>query len=168
MDRFRERVIATAARVEERTGVDPLDLAASIAVAADSRRELLPQSVGIGAGVMAAAVAVVCVGLLQNPAASPGPVATSAIVLVDIALALAAVACVLVSRAARSRRPVNARYEDAWARFAVETWPAPRYQPVGDLGGSAAGYSRTEFLMALSNGAPLGRFARHAPVTRMA
>lgn len=163
---FRERVQDAAARVAERTGVDPLDVRAAMAVATDARLELLPQSVGIGAGLMAAGVFAVCARFLADPGGGPGFVVTAMLVVVAILLALSCAACVLIARAARGRRPERHRYEDAWARLAVELWPAPRLQQWSAA--SVPVYSRTEFLMAVRGGGGLDRFARHAPVTRMA
>ncbi len=165
---FRQRMTDVAARVTARTGVDPLDLSRSMAVTSDSRLELLPASVGIGAGLVSVAVAVVGLGILIGPDADDGASLGVGLGLMCVALvfAIGVVSTVVTARAARGRRPINELYEDAWARFAVELWPAPRYQGYGTFTGSAASYSRTEFLIAVRDGADLERFARHAPFTR--
>lgn len=166
---FRERTTDVAARVNARTGVDPLDLRRSMAVTSDARLELLPASVGIGAGLMSVAVAVVGFGMLVAPDVanlSTGVGIGLGLVGVALVFAIGLAITVVLARAARGRRPTNELYEDAWARFAVELWPAPRYQGFGTVSGSAASYSRTEFLIAFRDGVDLERFARHAPFTR--
>lgn len=170
MDTFRQRTTDAAQRVAERTGVDPLDLDRSMAVTADSRLELLRGSIGIGAGLMSVAAAVVGASTLvaPSPQSSDGGQLGVGLGLIGTAAAFAVVVLttVVVARAARTRRPTNELYEDAWARLAVELWPVPRYQGFGTYSGTAASYSRTEFLIAVRDGADLERFARHAPFTR--
>lgn len=163
----RLRLFEAAQRVESRTGIDPLEVSRSMAVTTDSRLELLPKSIGFGLAALAGAVALVCLRFLFEPASSPGFAATAAFVLVDVLLWLSVVACAAVARAARSRRPQNERYDDAWAQFAVEIWPAPRYQPWNGARFQGSGYSRTEFLIAVRDGVPLDAYLRRAPFTRM-
>lgn len=163
----RLRLLEAAHRVETRTGVDPLDVTRSIAVTTDFRLELLPKSIGIGLASLAVAVALVCLRFLLEPVSGPGFTATAMFVLVDVLLWLGLAACVAVARAARSRRPVNERYDDAWAQFAVEIWPAPRYQMWNGASAQGSGYSRTEFLIAVRDGMPLDAYLRRAPYTRM-
>ncbi len=164
---FRDRVVDAAERVETRTGVDPLDLDRSTAATTDARLELLPGSIGIGLGAMAIAAALACIGFIVTPGGSPGTPLTALFVIVSIALGLACAATVLVSRAARGRRPARDRYEDAWAKLAVEIWPPPRYQSWDGGAASGASYSRTEFLVAVRDGRALDEFERRAPLTRM-
>ncbi len=163
----RLRLLDAAQRVESRTGIDPLDVTRSMAVTTDARLELLPKSIGVGLAALAGAVALVCLRFLLEPASGPGVAATGVFVLVDVVLWVSVVACVAVARAARSRRPQNERYEDAWAQFAVEIWPAPRYQPWNGGRAQGSGYSRTEFLIAVRDGAALDAYLRRAPFTRM-
>ena len=164
---FRERVVEAAERVLERTGIDPLDADASRAVTTDARLEQLPLSIGWGLGAMGLAAAIASVGFILNPATGPGIPLTGAFVVVALLLLLGCVACVVVSRAARSRRPRHDLFDDAWARLAVEIWPAPRYQSWNGTVSSGASYSRSEFLYALRDGRPLDDFTRRAPLTRM-
>ena len=168
-DYFRERVIDAADRVFERTGVHPLDVARSMAITTDARLELLPGSLGLGLAAMAVATSIACVGFLVAPGTGPGLPVTAAFALLAALLFAGAAACVLVSRAAKARRPENNRYEDAWARLAVEVWPPARYQSFDGTVGSASGspYSRTEFLIALRDFDSLENFAHRAPFTRM-
>lgn len=164
---FRSRVTDAAARVAERTGVDPLDLRRSMAATTDARLEMLPRSVGIGCALLAAAILVMIVRFLVAPAAGPGDAATAGFAAVDVALFGAAAATLVIARAARARREDDAGYEDAWARLAVEVWPAPRYQSWNGRPGTAGVYSRTEFLVAVGSGADLSGYERHAPFTRL-
>ena len=163
----RLRLLEAAHRVESRTGINTLDVSRSMAVTTDSRLELLPKSIGIGLAALAAAVALVCLRFLLEPTSGPGFSATAIFILVDVLVWLGVVACVAVARAARSRRPENDRYEDAWALFAVEIWPAPRYQPWNGARSQGSGYSRTEFLIAVRDGVPLDAYLHRAPFTRM-
>ena len=105
-------------------------------------------------------------GILIAPDATTGVGVGLGLVCVGLVFAITVVITVVVARAARGRRPVNELYEDAWARLAVELWPAPRYRGHGAFTGSAASYSRTEFLIAVRDGSDLERFSRHAPFTR--
>lgn len=169
VDSFRQRTMDAGARVAARTGVDPLDVRRSVAVTADSRLELLPASVGIGAGLMALAAAAAGFGMLVDPTAAVGGSGIGVglgLMCAASIFTLAVASTFVLRRTARGRRPMNELYEDAWARLAVELWPAPRYRGSGPFAGSAASYSRTEFLIALRNGADLERFALHAPFTR--
>ena len=164
---FRERVIEAAERVRERTGIDPLDLDASRAMMTDARLEQLPFSIGWGLGAMGLAAAIASIGFVVNPGTGPGLPLTGAFVVVALILMLGCAACVVVSRAARLRRPDHNRFDDAWARLAVEIWPAPRYQSWDGSVSSGASYSRTEFLAAVRAKLPLDEFERRAPLTRM-
>lgn len=164
---FRDRVYSAAERVEARTGVDPLDLRRSMAATTDDRLEMLPRSIGIGLGAMAFAVAIASLGFLIDPATGPGYAGTTVFVVVGAVLAVGSAACVVIARAARARRPQRDRYEDAWARLAVEVWPAPRYRSWDGAHTAGSGYSRTEFLMALRDGEALDRFRLRAPFTAM-
>jgi len=164
---FRDRVYAAAERIEARTGVDPLDLRQSMAATTDDRLEMLPRSIGIGLGAMAFAVAIASFGFLLDPVTGPGYAGTTVFVLVGAVLAVGSAASVVVARAARSRRPQRDRYEDAWARLAVEVWPAPRYQLFDGVRSAGSGYSRTEFLLALRDDDRLDRFRLRAPFTAM-
>lgn len=167
MEEFRIRVAETAARVEERTGIDPLDLDRSIGVTTDARLERLPGAIGFGLGAMGVATAIACVGFLSHPDAPPGTTAAWVFVLMTILLLGGAVACQIISRVARQRRPEGERYEDAWARFAVEIWPAQRYRNLRGADVVGAGYSRTEFLLALRRGSSLDGYSHHPPFTRI-
>ena len=162
---FRDRVLESAARVEVRTGTDPLDLSRSMAVTTDSRLEKLPGAVGLGAGAMAIAVGLACASFFASPESAPDDGIIWFLVVVALTLALACAACVVLARDAKSRRPAHDRYEDAWARLAVELWPAPRYRSRNYADGTGM-YSRTEFLIAVRDGGSLERFERHAPFTR--
>lgn len=164
---FRDRVYSAADRVEARTGIDPLDLRQSMAATTDARLEMLPRSIGIGLWAMAVAVAIASLGFLIDPDTGPGYAGTAVFVVVGAVLAVGSAACVVIARAARSRRPQRDRYEDAWARLAVEVWPAPRYQPWDGARTGGEGYSRTEFLIALRDDDRLDRFLRRAPFTAM-
>lgn len=164
---FRERVVEAAERVRERTGVDPIDVEASRAAMTDARLEQLPVSIGWGLGAMGLAAGIASVGFIVNPATGPGIPLTGVFVGVALLLLLGSAACVFVARAARARRPARDRFDDAWARLAVEIWPAPRYQSWDGGVSSGASYSRTEFLVALEAGASLDDFERHAPIIRM-
>lgn len=164
---FRDRVTEAAERVHARTGVDPLSVEASRAVTTDARLEQLPVSIGWGLGAMGLAAAIASVGFILAPETGPGIGATAVFVTMAIVLMLGSAACVVVSKAARSRRPHHDRFEDAWARLAVEIWPAPRYQSWDGGVSSGADYSRTEFLVALRAGERLDAFERRAPLTRM-
>ena len=164
---FRQRVNETASRVQERTGIDPLDISRSMAVTTDVRLERLPGSIGIGLGAMAAAGAIAMAGLFAEPSSGPPTTASWTVVVLIALLALGSAACVVVSRAAKRRRPRNADYEDAWARFAVETWPPPALQDGFRRSEGTGAYSRLEFLVAVRDGSDLARYERHAPVVRI-
>ncbi|MBC7725882.1 MAG: hypothetical protein H7146_14245 [Burkholderiaceae bacterium] len=168
-DHFRDRVVEAAERVAGRTGIDPLDVRRSMAVTTDARLELLPGSIGIGLAAMAVAVTIACVGFLVDPRTGPGYGLVGVFAILDALLACGAAACVVVARSARTRRAENSRYEDAWARLAIEIWPSPRYQSWDGTLGSASGspYSRTEFLIALRDYDSLENFLTRAPFTRM-
>lgn len=166
-DVFRDRLIEAADRVADRTGVDPLDLRRSMAITTDARLELLPRSVGLGLGVFAVVIMMLIFGWIGNPADSPSMTVTATLMAMDIAMFLGVATCLQLARAARSRRAENDMFEDAWAKLAVEVWPPPRYQSWDGSPSSGAGYSRTEFLMAVQSGKPLDDFARRAPLTRM-
>lgn len=164
---FHHRVLGTAARVQARTGIDPLDLALSMAVTTDARLEKLPGSIGIGLGAMAIAATISTVGLLTQSQPVSNYSVLGVLVVLIIALACGSVACAMIARAAVARRAVNNRYDDAWAQLAVEVWPGPRYRSWTNGPGAASGYSRTEFLLALERGDSLALFERHAPFVRL-
>ncbi|MEY2849094.1 MAG: hypothetical protein RI885_1761 [Actinomycetota bacterium] len=164
---FRERVIAAAGRVRERTGIDPLDVHRSMAITTDARLELLPRSVGLGLGIFAFAIGVLLSGRLTGGAPDPDFSVDATLAAIIVVMLLGVAACALFARSARERRPMNSLYEDAWARLAVEIWPAPRFRSWDGRPSTGSVYSRSEFLIALRDGAHLERFEERAPFTRM-
>jgi hypothetical protein len=166
---FRRRVQEAAARVEARSGIDPLSVARSMAVTTDLRLEKLPGAIGWGLAAMSAGAAVAGFRLLtsgarEGTALVDAPVAGGLVVLA-ILLASGAVACVVLARAAHARMPDHLRYEDAWAKLAVELWPVARDGRLVATADSGP-HSRTEFLLAVRDGRPLGAFEHRAPFTR--
>ena len=138
-------MLETAARVEARTGINPLNTTLSMAVTTDARLEKLPGSIGIGLGAMAIAATVSTVGLLVQSQPTLNYLGFGLLVVLITALAGGSVACAVIARAAVSRRGANNRYNDAWAQLAVEVWPAPRYRSWANGPGAASGYSTPNF-----------------------